>query len=207
DDGFIAWINGTEVARFNMPLGVVPYDGSSSPALPEPVPPQNDLLTNPGAYLLPGTNVIAVQAFNASLGNSSDFIIDLSLSYTKDITPPTVASLIPAASATVRSLTTLEVDFSEGVAGVDASDLLINGIPATSLSMFAPWQYVFQFPQPAPGTVRVAWAANHGIHDLAGAPNPFAGGSWTNTLNPNAPLPGITISEFMADNKDTLHDE
>jgi len=207
DDGFIAWINGTEVARFNMPAGDVPFDGTASPALPEPVPPQNDTLSNPGAYLVPGTNVIAVQAFNASLGGSSDFVIDVSLSYTTDTTPPTVANLIPPAGATVRNLTSLEVDFSEGVGDVDASDLLINSSPAASVTAFAPWQYVFQFPQPATGAVQVVWAANHGIHDLAGSPNNFAGGNWTYELDPDAPLPRVVISEFMADNKNTIHDE
>jgi hypothetical protein len=80
DDGFIAWINGTEVARFNMPSGNIPYDGSSSPALAEPVPLQNDFLSNPQNYLVNGTNVIAIQAFNSSLSDSSDFLIWATLS-------------------------------------------------------------------------------------------------------------------------------
>jgi CotH kinase protein/Chitobiase/beta-hexosaminidase C-terminal domain/Lamin Tail Domain/Immunoglobulin domain/Fn3 associated len=75
DDGFIAWINGVEVTRFNMPAGAVPYNGVSSPALPEPVPLQIDPLFNPQNYLVAGTNVIAIQAFNASLSGSSDFLI------------------------------------------------------------------------------------------------------------------------------------
>ena len=75
DDGFIAWINGMEVARFNMPAGAVPYNGVSSAALPEPVPLQIDPLFNPQNYLVAGTNVIAIQAFNASLSGSSDFLI------------------------------------------------------------------------------------------------------------------------------------
>jgi hypothetical protein len=207
DDGFIAWINGTEIARFNMPVGEIPFNGSSSPSLIEPVPPQTDTVPNPGTFLVPGTNVIAVQAFNSSLGSSSDFVIDLALSYTRDVTPPVMAAVVPAAGATVRSLTSIEIDFSEGVAGVDATDLLINGSPAASVTAFAPWQYVFQFPQPALGTVHVAWAANHGIRDLAGTPNNFAGGTWNYALDPNAPLAGVMISEFMADNKDTLNDE
>ena len=53
----------------------------------------------------------------------------------------------------------------------------------------------------------MVWAANHGIHDLAGSPNNFAGGNWTYDLDPDAPLPGVVISEFMADNKNTIHDE
>src|SRR6266536_2067597 len=207
DDGFIAWINGVEVVRFNMPTGDIPYYGASSAALQEPVPPQNVTMNEPGSYLVGGTNVIAIQAFNSSLGASSDFVIDASLSYTADTTPPGVAAVIPAAGAIVRALTSLEVDFNEAVSGVNASDLLINGRPATNVTAFAPWQYVFDFPQPATGTVQLAWAVNHGIHDLAGVPNFFGGGSWTCTLDPNAPLPGVEISEFMADNKKTIHDE
>ena len=38
DDGFIAWINGIEVFRYNMPDGDVPVSGSSLPALSEPIP-------------------------------------------------------------------------------------------------------------------------------------------------------------------------
>jgi len=99
DDGFIAWINGVEVARFNMPAGGIPFDGASSAALQEPVPPQNVSLNDPGAYLVAGTNAIAIQAFNSSLSASSDFVIDASLSYTTDFTPPVVTTLIPAAGA------------------------------------------------------------------------------------------------------------
>ena len=29
DDGFIAWINGVEVLRYNMPAGDVPYNGAA----------------------------------------------------------------------------------------------------------------------------------------------------------------------------------
>ena len=76
DDGFIAWINGQEVARFNMPAGNVAYNGKSSPALSEPVPWYTNTLTDFQSFLMPGTNVIAVQAFNSSIGNSSDFIIN-----------------------------------------------------------------------------------------------------------------------------------
>jgi hypothetical protein len=36
--GSIAWINGQEVARFNMPVGDVAYNGTSGPALAEPIP-------------------------------------------------------------------------------------------------------------------------------------------------------------------------
>src|SRR5207253_324989 len=38
DDGYIAWINGVEVARYNMPAGDVAYNGTSLAALGEPIP-------------------------------------------------------------------------------------------------------------------------------------------------------------------------
>ena len=80
DDGFIAWINGVEVTRFNVPAGNIAYNASSSHALPEPVPLQNNVLSNPQNYLVNGTNVIAIQAFNSSKSASSDFVIWATLS-------------------------------------------------------------------------------------------------------------------------------
>ncbi len=79
DDGFIAWINGTEVARFNMPGGNIPYNGTSSSALGEPVPLQKIGINNPASFLHEGTNVMAIQAFNSSIGASSDFVIQAAL--------------------------------------------------------------------------------------------------------------------------------
>jgi hypothetical protein len=210
DDGFIAWLNGEEVLRFNMPPGDIPYFGSSSPALGEtfPWPPvESYVLVNAREHLRQGINVLAVQAFNSSIANSSDFVINVGLDYTVDVTPPVVAQLIPPAAATVRSLTQVEVDFSEPVTGVDAADLRINGAGATNLVVFGPSVYVFEFPQPGVGDVEVAWRASHGITDLAGTANPFQGGSWSYTIDPDLPPAGVIISEFMASNDDTINDE
>jgi hypothetical protein len=80
DDGFIAWINGVEITRFNMPAGAVAFDGTALPALGEPVPVHEILLENPEKLLRTGTNVLAIQAFNSSLGGSSDFLIWADLS-------------------------------------------------------------------------------------------------------------------------------
>lgn len=204
DDGFIAWINGTEVVRFNLPDGELAYNGVASGALTEPIPVTNFVLAGPHDYLLPGTNVITVQAFNSSLGDSSDFLIWLTLDYTLDTTPPTAGS-IPAPGATVRYLRDVEIDFDEAVTNVAAAALLINGSPATNLTAFTASQYIFEFPQPPTGTVQLAWAPGQGIQDLAG--NSFAGGGWTYRLDPNAPVPDIQISEFMAENVNSIRDE
>ena len=211
DDGYIAWINGQEVGRFNMPAGDVPYNGLASPALAEPIPWWTNTVSDLQSFLVPGTNVLAVQAFNCSLSGSSDFIINPALYYLPDLTSPTLTLIYPATNTLVRDLTSIEVAFSKPVAGVDASDLLIDGQPATGLDIVTPSQFVFSFAQPATGTVQVSWAPGHGIHDLSSASNAFAGGGWSYTLNPNAPPPGVIISEFMASNSgkqaNSLHDE
>ena len=124
-----------------------------------------------------------------------------------DTTAPAVASLAPAAGISVRSLKQVEVSFSEAVTGVEAGDLLINGSPASGLSVLGVGKYRFTFPQPASGTVSVNWAANHGIRDFASVPNSFVGDSWTYTLDPNLGLPNLRINEFLAANLSGLVDE
>jgi hypothetical protein len=124
-----------------------------------------------------------------------------------DATAPVVTSAAPAQGVSVRSLTQIEVSFSEPVAGVDAADLLINNSPASGLSVLGVGKYRFTFSQPASGTVQVTWAAGHNIRDFASTPNSFAGGSWTYLLNPNLGLPSIRINEFLAANLSGLADE
>ena len=124
-----------------------------------------------------------------------------SWSYTiVDVAPPTVSVLTPAASSIVGSLAQVEVLFNEPVSGVDAADLLVNGVPATSAFGAGAGTYLFQFPQPATGTVQLAWSAGHNIRDNAAAPNAFAGGSWTVTLNPVLFTGDVIINEFCAAN-------
>jgi hypothetical protein len=118
-----------------------------------------------------------------------------------DNIPPTIASTTPFAGATVGSLTQAQVNFSETVTSVTASALLINGVPATSVSGSGFGPYTFQFSQPAQGTVQFSWAAGQNIADTAG--NLFAGAGWTTTLNLSADaaaLTNIVINEFLAGN-------
>jgi len=209
DDGCIVWINGTEVARFNMPEGFVPYNGASLPALPEPIPWQDVEPGPPAALLRPGTNVLAVQAFNSSLANSSDFVIHVELVAELDNDPPLLSLIWPPPGSRLSSLTRIELAFSEPVFGVDAADLRINGQPATNLVTLAPDQYVFEFPPAPTGTVSVAWAPAHGIVDRVGLP--FTGESWSYEVDPQAALRSVWINEFLASNSgkpaDAVRDE
>src|SRR5688572_12247793 len=117
----------------------------------------------------------------------------------QDTSPPTIANVIPAQNSAVVQLSQIEVFFSEDVQGVEASDLMINGVAATNVVAVSPnTQFRFNFAQPPTGTVQVAWIGAHGITDMAG--NPFGGGTWTYSLNPALALYFVRINEFLASN-------
>jgi hypothetical protein len=103
---------------------------------------------------------------------------------------PTVALQSPLAGATVNNLAQIIITFNESVVGVNASDLLINGIPANTVSG-GPSTYTFSFAQPAYGNVSIGWAAGHGIADLEVPANAFdaarAGNVWGYTLVDQTP--------------------
>jgi hypothetical protein len=200
DDGFVAWINGVEVARTNI-NGQPTYLTNATTSV-EPCR-TNTFIVNvtPTNYLSAGSNVLTVQAFNQSI-TGSDFRFDTTLQITKpDFTPPTISSVTPAAGASIGSLSQVTIVFSEAVVGVGAADLLVNGIPATGLVGNAGTnRYTFLFTQPANGSVNLTWNGSHGITDLAGFPFDAAApaATWSYTLVPPAvanvvPAPGSAL--------------
>lgn len=200
DDGHIVWINGVEVGRFNVAAGERPYSATASSAIEATA--NRHIMTNLSS-LVNGTNVIAVQAFNSSLSGSSDFVFYSVLTTpVPDLVAPTVASVTPS-PGTVSALASVSVVFSEPVAGVNASDLLVNGVPATGVTGGND-TYTFSVAAPAYGPVAITWSAAHGIADLAIPAHPFdatgAGATWQYTLvdlTPPAalilPFPGSTV--------------
>ena len=309
DDGFMAWINGTLVARERWPAGEPLFNSLASTNAPEPAGFVGYPILDPEQALVPGLNVLAVQVFNVSLG-SSDLVFDAELVATlKPPPPPTllkvepmpgflsnltqvtvtfseavqgvdagdlrvndipatglsgsgatytfsfpqpaygtvqiswdircgisdlsqpptafdptgpnarwlyelvdpngpaVAGLNPPANQTVRQLSQLEVTFDKAVEGVDASDLLVNGQPATNVTGVAAGPYVFEFAAAPSGQVDVAWAAGHGIVDTSPDAHPFAGGSWQYSVNPQLVYGDVIINEFLAINGSGLKDE
>jgi hypothetical protein len=80
---------------------------------------------------------------------------------------PIIVGKLPAPGA-VPDLTQITVEFSEPVSGVDATDLLVNGVPADFIAFDgAGYTFsIFERPSPNGGTVHVSWAAAHGIQDL-----------------------------------------
>lgn len=117
-----------------------------------------------------------------------------------DAVAPAVLSVTPVEGSTVGRLEEIRVLFSEPVRGIDAGDLRVNDEPAAGIEGDGAGPYRFLLSGVASGLVRLRWAADHGITDLASAPNAFAGGEWTCTLDPDLLLSQLIISEFMAAN-------
>jgi len=77
DDGANVWINGRFVRGLNESNPDEPYDGTADAGI-DNTEFVISMLTDPlpGSYLVEGTNVIAVQLLNVSLGGSSDAFFD-----------------------------------------------------------------------------------------------------------------------------------
>ena len=101
--------------------------------------------------------------------------------------PPVIVEQVPAAGSFVPSLTQIELTFDQPVTGVNASDLLINDLPATSV-MGTNANYTFTFGQPNATMANITWAANHGILNRGTPQHAF-----------NAAGPGATWSYATAD--------
>ena len=213
DDGFIAWLNGFEVLRFNVPSGELPYNTNTTAAANEPN--QNGAayiaaaLTNAAvSRLVNGVNLLTIHAFNQSLTASTDFGFNAQL-YFYPIDPSTVPPRVIAAEPAPGELfylTNVTMNFSESVSGVNAGDLLVNGVPATGMNSTTNATYTFTFPQPAYGPVLISWVTNTGIVDFDTVPKAFvstAAVAQVNyiLLNPSSPriatqmpLAGTTVT-------------
>jgi hypothetical protein len=78
DDGFVAWINGTNVYSQNVP-GIDMLRTATAQVARESLSFETFNLPPPGEYLRQGQNVIAVHGLNSSLSSSSDFFMDFRL--------------------------------------------------------------------------------------------------------------------------------
>lgn len=129
-------------------------------------------------------------------------------SYTvTDLISPTVLRTQPAAGATVAAVSEVQVWFTEDVSGVDAGDLLRNGVAAQSVSGTGVGPYLFRFPAAAPGQATFSWAAGNAIADLAPAHNPLVGSPWSLSVVPESLSAVVRINELMTDNLNGILDE
>ncbi len=196
DDGFVAYLNGREVARYNCAPGDRPFNDHAAPdhattSVAEPIRYNSYNVPVQGA-LVAGENTLALHGFNDIIAGI-DFFLDAELSAAaNEAQPPVIASVRPPPGDSTN-LSTLTVTFSEQVTGVDAGDLLLNGQSATAVRMLNPATYEFDFTRQPYGPVEARWNPNHGIADTAVTPNPFAAGapgaSWAYLfLDPEPPV-------------------
>lgn len=73
EDGFVAWLNGAEIARANF-SGTPAYNSVATASLDETVPTAWTEFNVPVSLLVSGTNVLAIQGLNSST-SSSDFLL------------------------------------------------------------------------------------------------------------------------------------
>jgi len=104
---------------------------------------------------------LASNKFNAT-GSTWNYTLEAS-----DVTPPAISSLMPSAGSTVGNLTSVTITFTEPVTVIEASDLLVNGLPATGLSGSGNVR-TFTFSPPGPGVVQFGWDGSHAISDALG---------------------------------------
>jgi len=216
DDGAVIYINGNEVRRDNMPVGAITYTTlASSPAVGGTDESTFFPSTIASSVLQNGSNVIAVEIHQQAV-TSTDISFDMSLiantivgNQPTNTDAPFVRSESPAGGSTVSSLSSIQVTFSEAVSGVNASDMLVNGVPATGLSGSGNI-YTFNFTQPPFGVVNITWAGSHGIVDQGNPPLPFDGTAssniWSYTLvdtippvvSSKIPAAGATVSNLTS---------
>ena len=78
DDGYIAWLNGIEIGRFNVPSGDLAFNSTAISAI-EATMNQIDLADGVSQLLVPGTNIVSVQVFNANTTSSDLCLMHLSV--------------------------------------------------------------------------------------------------------------------------------
>ncbi|MDF7797978.1 lamin tail domain-containing protein [Pontiellaceae bacterium B1224] len=185
DDGIVIYLNGSEVLRDGLNTATIEYstlaDNVNNAVYKGP-------FTLDAASLLDGANLIAAEVHQSSAG-SSDIVMGMTLDAiwterVSDTDEPVVEKLSPSEGLIVIRLKEIEVTFSEGVQGVDAEDLLINGVAATNVTELSKSLYRFEFPEPAEGNVSVSWAEGHGIVDRSAGEHAFAGSDFNYQYEP-----------------------
>ena len=189
DDGFVAYINGAEVARHNVETEKPKFSSAASKAAAEPLRFRNYALKNLGEILVDGENTIAVIVLNQRR-TSPDVLFDARLTAVSvESVPPKVETIDPPRGL-ASDLGQISVTFSEPVKGVNATDLLANDKPAQSVEGSGR-TWVFQLADLPQGKVRLTWAKDHGITDQAQTPNTFretaSGNRWTYTYADDKP--------------------
>lgn len=209
DDGFVLWINGEEVLRFNVSDGDLSYDGLSASVTSSASWITYDL-SSYSNVLKPGEeNIFAIQAFNCSFGGSSDFAMDVEISadVTTDTVPPEVQQISPLPGTVIHNPPYITVTFTEPVSGVNRGAMMCQDKVAESFTQINDSVYRFEFPSYNTGDVlSFRWNLNAAIYDQSANKNYFIPPEtgWIYTITEDLLKETVVINEFMAINETTL---
>jgi len=109
DDGAVVYLNGSDVYRNNMPGGAIGYQTTALGAVTDEAAFYSSPV-NPG-YLVPGTNVIAVEMHQAG-GTSSDLSFDFELTGVQSFIAPSITAQPLSQTVAEGSTATLSVTAS-----------------------------------------------------------------------------------------------
>ncbi|MGQ9591349.1 MAG: hypothetical protein ACUVYA_13775, partial [Planctomycetota bacterium] len=118
DDGFIAYLNGAEVARRQMPAGAP--NRSTTAASHEAGTPETIALGKARDLLAPGENVIAIEGHNASI-DSGDFSLIPSLGTASDLVRDGTSWIVGSDVVTLRGTTSSAAAVTVRIAGAPAA--------------------------------------------------------------------------------------
>jgi len=109
DDGAVVYLNGSEIHRDNMPGGAIDYLTPASGGAAD----ENAFYSNPvnPGYLVPGTNVIAVEV-HQNAGSSSDLSFDFELTGVQSFIAPYV--IVPPTNQTAAAGSSVSMNVVAG---------------------------------------------------------------------------------------------
>lgn len=191
DDGFICYINGTEVARAFAPQTYT-YQSTSSGNHESDVLESFEL-GDLSTILEAGENTIAFVGFNTSLSNSSDFAVTPSLSYIKDIEQPDSRIPMTFAAESVGSATleaTLPAHSSQTLVRFNVDLELGNGnqLLLPHLGERRPFESYFVYDGEIESRIPVLWIFDDKLTNLPEQPRAISAAV---VVNPDSPEPQI----------------
>ncbi|MCP5055930.1 MAG: metallophosphoesterase family protein [bacterium] len=176
DDGAVAYLNGTEVFRSNMPTGTINHLSHASSAVGGSGETSFNQQGVPASFLVPGDNVLAVEIHQAN-ATSSDISFDLDLQTGPAVPPLARAPYLhnsTTSSVVVRWRTTLPLGshVAYGPAPGSLTSSVTNPTPTTEhevvISGLLPGTTYYY----SVGTTTETWAGDDSDHYFRTQPTP-----------------------------------
>jgi hypothetical protein len=159
DDGAVAYVNGVEAARFNMPSGPAEYLSRAPLAIADAAERLDRAFTLDPTLVRPGANVIAVEVHQNTLG-SSDLSFLASLHGTAAAAPPTT-TVAPTTTTTAAPTSTTSTTTTTAAAPPTTVVATTSAAPpptaAVSLPATATWAYLDDGSDQGAGWIEAAF--------------------------------------------------